>query len=183
MLADREVFTRAEFEAVRDEVSASIVDALFGAVSLLAATLGAARAAEKAIKAASNSRCSARSPTRASSSTRSSTPASSRRPASPSCGRLPVYLRGISHRVGKLSENPGRDRVWMTEVQPATERYRSAGGELPLARGRPGPHPSRPLDARGAAHQPVRAAARHGGAGEPAAHRRCSANPKSGATR
>ncbi len=47
--------------------------------------------------------------------------------------RLPVYLAGISHRLSKLAENVGRDRVWMSEVQSATERYRSAGGTLPLA--------------------------------------------------
>ncbi|HEY9498351.1 MAG TPA: DUF3418 domain-containing protein, partial [Terrimesophilobacter sp.] len=42
-----------------------------------------------------------------------------------------VYLAGITHRVGKLAENLGRDRVWMTEVQTATERYLAAGGTLP----------------------------------------------------
>ena len=38
--------------------------------------------------------------------------------------RLPVYLAGISHRVGKLAENLGRDRVWMAEVR---RRRRSTG--------------------------------------------------------
>jgi len=51
--------------------------------------------------------------------------------------RFPVYLAGITHRVEKLAENVGRDRVWMSEVQSATERYRAAGGELP-------PHPDAP---------------------------------------
>jgi len=46
--------------------------------------------------------------------------------------RLPVYLAGIVHRIGKLGENLGRDRVWMTEVQTATARYELAGGRLPL---------------------------------------------------
>ncbi len=48
--------------------------------------------------------------------------------------RLPVYLDGILHRIGKLAENLGRDRVWMSEVQQATQRYRDAGGTLPLGR-------------------------------------------------
>jgi ATP-dependent helicase HrpA len=47
--------------------------------------------------------------------------------------RYPVYLQGILHRVERLPDNPGRDRVWMAEVQQAQERYMSAGGSLPLA--------------------------------------------------
>jgi ATP-dependent helicase HrpA len=49
--------------------------------------------------------------------------------------RVPVYLEGIKHRVSKLAENPGRDRAWMMDVATATERYISAGGELPLKPG------------------------------------------------
>ena len=132
VLADREVWTRAQFEAVRDEVSASIVDSLFRTVSLLAATLSAARAAEKAIKTASNIAllgplADAREQLNA-----LVYPGFVSVTGLAQLGRLPVYLRGITHRVGKLSENLGRDRVWMTEVQSATELYRSAGGELPL---------------------------------------------------
>jgi ATP-dependent helicase HrpA len=44
-----------------------------------------------------------------------------------------VYLAAIVHRIGKLGDNLGRDRVWMTEVQTATARYELAGGSLPLA--------------------------------------------------
>uniref|UniRef100_UPI00286A09D3 DUF3418 domain-containing protein n=1 Tax=Salinibacterium sp. TaxID=1915057 RepID=UPI00286A09D3 len=36
------------------------------------------------------------------------------------------------HRVGKLVENPSRDRAWMTEVQLAQGRYVAAGGTLPV---------------------------------------------------
>ena len=46
--------------------------------------------------------------------------------------RLPVYLRGITHRVERLAENAGRDRVWLTEVEQATALYTAAGGPLPL---------------------------------------------------
>jgi ATP-dependent helicase HrpA len=131
-LADREVWTRARFEAVRDEVSTSIVDSLFRTVSLLATVLGAGREAEKAIKSASNIAllgplADAREQLNA-----LVYPGFVSATGLAQLGRLPVYLRGITHRVGKLSENLGRDRVWMTEVQSATELYRSAGGELPL---------------------------------------------------
>lgn len=48
--------------------------------------------------------------------------------------RLPVYLDGLTHRVDKLAENPSRDRVWMAEVQAASDRY-TAAGALPLQAG------------------------------------------------
>jgi ATP-dependent helicase HrpA len=48
---------------------------------------------------------------------------------------LPVYLDGLIHRVDKLAENPSRDRVWMAEVQAASDRYTAAGGALPLQAG------------------------------------------------
>jgi len=47
--------------------------------------------------------------------------------------RLPVYLDGILLRLEKLPENPGRDRVWQSEVERAVSFYREAGGPLPLA--------------------------------------------------
>ncbi len=46
------VFTKAEFEAVRDTVSATVVDTMFTAVSEVAAVLTAQRAADKALKQA-----------------------------------------------------------------------------------------------------------------------------------
>ena len=47
--------------------------------------------------------------------------------------RFPAYLDGILLRVRKLPEHPGRDRVWQSEAERATELYRRAGGTLPLA--------------------------------------------------
>jgi len=46
--------------------------------------------------------------------------------------RVPVYLEGIAHRVSRLAGNLGRDRVWQSEVEQATELYRQAGGRIPL---------------------------------------------------
>jgi ATP-dependent helicase HrpA len=51
--------------------------------------------------------------------------------------RVPVYLAGIVHRVGKLADAPGRDRTWLTEVEQATSLYRDAGGTLPLTAATP----------------------------------------------
>ena len=46
--------------------------------------------------------------------------------------RLRAYLEGLEHRVRRLAENPGRDRVRQSEVEQAIELYREAGGTLPL---------------------------------------------------
>ena len=43
------------------------------------------------------------------------------------------YLAGITFRVQKLAENPGRDRAWQTQVEEATALYTAAGGALPHA--------------------------------------------------
>ena len=135
VVGDREIFTRAEFEAARNEVSATIVDSLFQTVALVSKIVAKSRDADKAIKGATSLALLA--------------PLGDARAQLEALvyngfvgvtglerlRRLPAYLDGIVHRVGKLPENPGRDRVWMSEVELATNRYRDAGGELPLAAG------------------------------------------------
>ena len=138
VLGAEQLWIRAEFERMRDAVSATIVDSLFATVSLLAETLSAARTAEKAITAASN--IALLSPLTDMREQLSDLiyPGFVSATGSAELRRMPAYLRGITHRVSKLGENLGRDRVWMTEVQSATERYRAAGGELPLPADAPG---------------------------------------------
>ena len=131
-LAGREVWTRSEFEAVRDEISATIMDSLFQVVSLLTKVVTGFREAEKAIKAASN--IAMLSPLADAREQLSALvyPGFASETGITQLRRVPVYLAGIVHRIGKLGENLGRDRVWMTEVQAATARYELAGGRLPL---------------------------------------------------
>ena len=133
VLRGREVWTKAEFEQARDEVSATIMDAMFSAVSMLSKVLAAAREAEKAIKSASS--VALLSPLADAREQLSALvyPGFVSATGIPQLRRLPVYLSGITHRIGKLAENLGRDRVWMTEVQSATARYEAAGGSLPIA--------------------------------------------------
>ncbi len=132
VLGEAEVFTLAEFETVRDALSSTIVDSLFTTVGLVSRILASARDTDKAIQ-------------RATSMTLIAPLADARAQLDAllhagfvsatglaTLARVPVYLEGINHRVAKLAENPGRDRVWMTEVANATERYISAGGVLPL---------------------------------------------------
>jgi ATP-dependent helicase HrpA len=133
VLAGREIWTRTGFDAARDEISATIMDALFQTVSLLTKVIAGARDAEKAIKSASN--IALLSPLADAREQLSALvyPGFASETGLTQLRRMPVYLAGIVHRIGKLAENLGRDRVWMTEVQTATARYELAGGRLPLA--------------------------------------------------
>jgi ATP-dependent helicase HrpA len=132
VVGDREIFTRAEFEAARDAVSATIVDDLFQTVALVSRLITASRAADKAIRDATSMALIAPLGDARAQLDALVYPGFVAATGLPRLRRLPVYLEGIVHRVGKLAENPARDRVWMSEVQLATERYRAAGGELPL---------------------------------------------------
>ncbi len=133
VVGGREIWTRSEFESVRDDVSATILDALFQTVSLMARVIAGAREAEKAITTASS--IALLSPLADAREQLSALiyPGFASATGLPRLRRLPTYLSGIVHRIGKLDENLGRDRVWMTEVQSATARYELAGGTLPLA--------------------------------------------------
>lgn len=133
------VFTKKEFETLRDRVSAAVMDSMFQTVSLVARTLTAARDADKALKQATNL-----------SLLPALTDAREQRDRLVFAGfvsttglqqmqRVPVYLVGIQRRITKLLENPARDRAWMVEVQQATTRYVEAGGAFPPAVGAPAP--------------------------------------------
>ena len=140
VVGEREIFTRAEFDAARDAVSATIVDSLFQAVALVSRIVAKSRDVDRAIRAATSMALisplgDARAQLDALLWADSSGPGFVSATGLERLRRLPVYLDGVVHRVGKLAENPSRDRSWMSEVQQATERYRSAGGELPLTAG------------------------------------------------
>jgi ATP-dependent helicase HrpA len=133
------VFTQAEYERVRDRVSAVVVDAMFDTVKQVAATLTAARKAEKALSSTSSMALLAPLADAKQQLANLVYPGFISATGRAQLRHLPRYLNGITWRVEKLPENPGRDRVWLTEVQNATARYTDAGGTLPLA---PGARPS-----------------------------------------
>jgi ATP-dependent helicase HrpA len=126
------IFTRSEFAAARERVNAGIVDAMFDAVSDVSRVLAAAREADRAISAASNVALLAPLADARAQLGSLVHPGFVSRAGLVRLRRVPVYLQGIVHRVGKLAENLGRDRTWQAEVQEATQRYVSAGGDLPL---------------------------------------------------
>jgi ATP-dependent helicase HrpA len=129
---DRSPVTRAAFESLRAEVNARLVDALFTTVALAARILGAARDADRAISATASLSVMAALADARSQLDALVHPGFLRITGVPQLRRLPVYLTGIVHRVGKLSDAAGRDRVWLTEVEQATALYLDAGGTLPL---------------------------------------------------
>ncbi|MCU1569478.1 MAG: ATP-dependent helicase HrpA [Naasia sp.] len=132
LFPDGLLWTREDFDRARDEVSAHVLEDLFGTVALLARILPAAREAEAAVKAATSmALLPALTDARAQLAALVH-PGFVSATGLPQLGRLPVYLAGVTHRIAKLRENPNRDRVWMNEVQTATERYLAAGGTLPL---------------------------------------------------
>ncbi len=133
VLGDRDIFTKTDFEDARSAVSAAIVDSLFSTVALVSRITTKSRDADKAIRAATSLALIAPLGDARSQLDALVYPGFVAVTGLQRLNRLPAYLDGLIHRVGKLAENPGRDRVWMTEVAQATERYISAGGSLPLA--------------------------------------------------
>jgi ATP-dependent helicase HrpA len=132
VLGSTEIFTRAEFEAARDRVSATIVDAMFATVAQVSAVLVSARAAEKLISQTSSMALLGPLADAREQLSNLVYPGFVSATGMKQLRRLPVYLAALSHRITRLAENLGRDRVWLSEVQQATERYVSAGGDLPL---------------------------------------------------
>lgn len=126
------VRTRAEFEAVRDAVAASVMDRMFETVALVSRILVAAREADRAISTASSLQlmsalADARSQLEAlvPSGFVSATGLERLR-------HLPRYLGAITVRVRRMQENPGRDRQWLTEFDQARSAYEKAGGTVPI---------------------------------------------------
>ncbi|HEY1531073.1 MAG TPA: ATP-dependent RNA helicase HrpA [Galbitalea sp.] len=129
------LWTRAEFEATRTEVSAGLVDSLLEITATVSGVLGAARDADRALRSAA-------------SMTLVASLADAREqlaglvfPGFVSCTgaaqlrEVPRYLRGITSRIEKLPTELARDRAWQLQVQDATAGYVAAGGRIPL-----GPH-------------------------------------------
>ncbi|WP_341954029.1 ATP-dependent RNA helicase HrpA [Salinibacterium sp. TMP30] len=136
VMGDREIFSQREFESLRNEISAGLVDSLFATVSLVASIVSGVRLADKAIRAATSMHLIAPLGDAREQLDSLVYPGFVSATGLTQLRRVPVYLKGIEHRVTKLTENPGKDRGWMSEVELATRRYNDAGGTLPLE-----PHP------------------------------------------
>ncbi|MGG7508738.1 ATP-dependent RNA helicase HrpA [Plantibacter sp. YIM 135249] len=133
VVPDGAVFSKLQFETLRDRVSASVMDRMFQTVAVVARVLTAAREAEKAMKAATSmTLLGALTDMRAQLDGLIFTGFVSRTGIA-RLDHLPRYLAGITYRAERLPDNPNRDRVWLTEAQTAIARYEAAGGTIPLA--------------------------------------------------
>jgi len=134
------VRTAAEFDRVRDAVSAAVVDGTFQAVSLVARILDGARDAQRLLKSSSSMALLG-----ALGDVRAQLDALVHPGFILSTGlarlaHLPRYLDGIRVRLEALPDNPSRDRAWMTEYERAAALYADAGGTLPIDRDAPLAH-------------------------------------------
>ena len=126
------VRTRAQFEAVRDEVSRGSVNEVLATVSLVARILTAAREVEKAMKRANSMTLLG-----ALNDVRGQLaglvhPGFVLATGVERLRHLPRYLEGARIRLEQLPDNPGRDRAWMTEYERAAAAFAEAGGAIPL---------------------------------------------------
>ncbi|PZU39646.1 MAG: ATP-dependent RNA helicase HrpA [Microbacterium sp.] len=130
------VRTHADFERVRDAVSAGIVDALFACVSQVARILLLQRDVDRALRgqnaltvlgALNDVRAQVGGLVFAGFVSRLGTAR---------LAHLPRYLQGALQRLQGLADNPGRDRARMSEFERAWAPFAEAGGAVPLP-----PHP------------------------------------------
>ena len=129
---DGQVFMRAEFDTIRDRVSGVVMDSMFETVGLVARILGAERAADKVLKASTSMTLLPGLSDAREQLSGLVYPGFVSATGLAQLRHLPRYLSGITARITKLIDNPGRDRVWMNEVQAAEAKYTDAGGRVPL---------------------------------------------------
>jgi ATP-dependent helicase HrpA len=126
------IFTRKQFEAIRDGAQARVLEFCFEMVALASEISDAAREANKAISSAKamdflNELSDEKTHISQllSKNFISNTPIERLK-------RLPIYLKAITIRVGKMQENPFKDRAAQPELTGALQVFTAAGGELPL---------------------------------------------------
>ncbi|KAB1657991.1 ATP-dependent RNA helicase HrpA [Pseudoclavibacter chungangensis] len=134
---DAPVRTRAEFEAIRDALSASLIDELFAQTKVVAETLARHRAAGSAISRANHlsvlpSLADARGQLDALVSDGFVS-----RTGIDRLAHLPRYLRAVEMRMERMSQNASLERAGLQQITQALGLYEAAGGTLPLAPGAP----------------------------------------------
>jgi ATP-dependent helicase HrpA len=124
--------SRAEFERVRDALSAVVVDETFHTVSLAARILTGARDADRAVRAQNSLTLLGALNDVKGQLAGLVFPGFIARTGLARLAHLPRYLRGARERVDGLSDNAGRDRQRMTEFERAAAVFAEAGGSIPL---------------------------------------------------
>lgn len=128
------VRTAAEFARVRDAVSSTLVDELFGTVSLVARILTLSREVERGIK--SQNSLALLGPLN-DVKTQLTALLHSGFVSAAGIERLahfPRYLEGMRERLKTLASEPGKDRTRMSEYERMAKAFEDAGGTMPLAK-------------------------------------------------
>jgi ATP-dependent helicase HrpA len=123
--------TRADFERVRDALSAVVVDETFRAVSLASRILTSARDVDRAVRAQNSLTLLGALRDVRGQVAGLVFPGFVSRIGSSRLVHVPRYLQGALERVEGLADNPGRDRQRMTEFERAAVSYSEAGGSIP----------------------------------------------------
>jgi ATP-dependent helicase HrpA len=129
------IFSRSEYEAVRDKVGAIALERSFEVAKQLNEI---ARAQRDALKAISNANAMAFLTVLSSEKDHVAqlTPKNILSETGlERLSRIGVYLKAVSERVRKLEENPARDRDAGLEFAKALAIFEAAGGAVPLALG------------------------------------------------
>ncbi len=124
--------TVAGFEAVREALSAVIVDELFQTVSLCSRILTAARDVERAVREQNSLTLLGALGDVKNQVAGLVHPGFVARTGASRLAHLPRYLRGALERVKTLPDSPGRDRQRLTEFERAAAVFTEAGGSIPL---------------------------------------------------
>jgi ATP-dependent helicase HrpA len=128
------IFERPQFESARDSVQAAALEQCFTTAKQLAQISLAQRDALKAITAASSMAyltTLAEEKDHVAKLTERNLVSEFGLARLP---RIPIYLRAISHRVGKLAENPARDQQLAREFEQGLAVFEASGGQIPLSR-------------------------------------------------
>lgn len=131
--SDGLIFTRTEYEKVRDAVSACVVESAFEAATLVTKIASAAREANKAISSVNGFDFLSVLTAEKQHVLELLEPKFVSAAGLERLPRLLVYLQAIKQRIEKLVENPNRDRTASLELDQAIGLYVFAGGKFPLA--------------------------------------------------
>ncbi|MEN9965533.1 MAG: hypothetical protein RJA60_530, partial [Actinomycetota bacterium] len=126
------VFSRAEFERVRDAVSATVVESAFEVATLVTKISVAARDANKAISAINGFDFLAVLSAEKQHITELLAPNFVSEAGLERLPRILVYLQAIKQRIEKLADNSARDFTASQELDQAIGLYVFAGGKFPL---------------------------------------------------
>jgi ATP-dependent helicase HrpA len=126
------IFSRAEFEKLRDEVSNGLLDKIFVAVALAVKIAESARDANRAISAVKSfDLLSVLATEKLHIAELVASKFISRTPLA-RLQRFPVYLQAVKYRLEKLADGSTQNHSAAFEMQQALDAFGDAGGTIPL---------------------------------------------------